>query len=405
MYTYKVGIPAKEHDAYLSKHPQANLLQSSNWAIIKDNWKNKRIGFYQDETLVAVASILIRPLPLGLTMYYIPRGPVMDYQDADLVTFVLGSLKKEAKKDKALFIKCDPLLHLQASLIGQETEENQQTLQALENLQAAGAKWSGPTENLDDTIQPRFHANIYKEYFSEEQLSKSTKQAIRTARNKGIEMVFGGKELLQDFSSLMKKTEDRKNINLRGKDYYEKLLDTYGDQAYITLSRLNLPQRLDQLEKALEKNQNEASKFSDKTKPGKIQNNQEEAERLREEISFLTEKISSGLTVVPLSGTLTLIFGKTSENIYAGMDEEFRRYQPAILTWYETAAHAFELGCVWQNMGGIENDLNGGLYHFKAKFNPVIEEFVGEFDIPTSSFYHAATFLLKLRKKLNKTKA
>ena len=34
-------------------------------------------------------------------------------------------------------------------------------------------------------IQPRFQANIYKEDFTEEQLSKSTKQAIRTARNKG----------------------------------------------------------------------------------------------------------------------------------------------------------------------------------------------------------------------------
>ena len=68
------------------------------------------------------------------------------------------------------------------------------------------------------------------------------------------------------------------------------------------------------------------------------------------------------------------------------MDEEFRRYQPAILTWYETAQHAFDRGASWQNMGGIENSLDGGLYHFKSKFNPVIEEFVGEFNLPTSPF-------------------
>ncbi len=43
-----------------------------------------------------------------------------------------------------------------------------------------------------------------------------------------------------------------------------------------------------------------------------------------------------------------------------------RRSQPAIITWYETAKHAFERGADWQNMGGIENDLKGGLYSFKS---------------------------------------
>ena len=59
----------------------------------------------------------------------------------------------------------------------------------------------------------------------------------------------------------------------------------------------------------------------------------------------------------PNAGTLcALEYGKTSENIYAGMDEEYRRYQPAIITWYETAKQPL-LGTVnWQNIGGIENE-------------------------------------------------
>ena len=82
------------------------------------------------------------------------------------------------------------------------------------------------------------------------------------------------------------------------------------------------------------------------------------------------------------------------------MDEEFRRYQPAILIWYETAQHAFDRGASWQNMGGIENSLDGGLYHFKSKFNPVIEEFVGEFNLPTSPLYPLVNKVYKIRKKL-----
>ena len=400
MYTYKIGITAEEHDEFVKTSPQTNLLQSSDWAKIKDNWGNERLGVYQNHKLVAVASILIQPLPLGFTMLYIPRGPIMDYQNSELVSFMLQSIKTYAKSKRAVFAKFDPSLFLRKGLIGQEAKDQEATLAIIQSLKECGVEWIGRTEDMGETIQPRFQANIYKEYFTEDQLSKSTKQAIRTARNKGVEVIFGGTELLDEFAALMKKTEARKGIHLRGKDYYEKLLTTYAGQSYITLSRINLAQRLASLKEQLEKNQAEASRFNEKTKPGKIDNNRQEKERLEEEIQFLHQELKGGQEIVSLSGTLTLEFGGTSENVYAGMDENFRRYQPAILTWYETAQHAFDRGADWQNMGGVENQLDGGLYHFKSKFNPMIEEFVGEFNLPTSMLYPLVNKAYQLRKKL-----
>ena len=400
MYTYKIGISAQEHDDFVKQSFQTNLLQSASWAKVKDNWDNERIGFYKNNQLVASASILIKPLPLSMTMLYIPRGPIMDYQDQELLHFVLTSLKKFAKTKKALFIKFDPSLFLVQNQSGEERQDNPKTLDLINNLQKAGAIWLGRTELLDETIQPRFQANIYKDNFSEELLSKSTRQAIRTARNKGIQVQFGGSELLDDFSALMKKTENRKSIHLRGQDYYQKLLDTYPEQSYITLASINLNERLENLQVQKSKAEKEASKFTEKTKPGKIENNKQEQKRLQEEMDFLAEKMTQGVTTVPLSGTLVLEYGTTSENIYAGMDEEYRRYQPALLTWYETAKHAFERGADWQNMGGVENDLNGGLYHFKSKFNPTIEEFAGEFNLPTNPLYHLSNLAYTIRKKL-----
>lgn len=400
MFTYTVGISAQEHDNFVSQHPQANLLQSSSWARIKDNWGNERIGFYQDGQLVAAASVLIQPLPLGFTMLYIPRGPIMDYTDTDLLAFVMKSLKAFAKSKRAIFAKFDPSLFLTKGLIDQERPENPETLTIIQNLEKLGAEWTGRTTDLAENIQPRFQANIYQEDFSEENLSKSTKQSIRTARNKGVQVYFGGTELLDEFASLMKKTEDRKSIHLRGRDYYEKLLTTYPDQSYITLSRLDVAKRLETLETQLNKNLAEAENFTEKTRENKVKNNQQERTRLQEEINFLQEQTRDGQTILPLSGTLTLEFGNTSENIYAGMDETFRSYQPAVLTWYETARHGFERGAHWQNMGGIENDLQGGLYSFKSRFNPQIEEFAGEFNLPTSSLYPLFNWAYKLRKKL-----
>lgn len=402
MFTYKIGISTQEHDEFVKKSPQTNLLQSSSWAKVKDDWGNERIGFYKDGQLVATASVLIRPLPLGMTMFYIPRGPVMDYLDKDLLAFVLTSLKKLAKQKKALFIKFDPFILFQHQQIDQEAVQNPDAETVVRNLQAAGCEWVGRTTDMAENIQPRFQANIHAEDFSEANLSKKIRQSIRTAKNKGVQVRFGAHELLADFADLMKKTEDRKSIHLRDINYYRKLLDAYPHQSYITLTSLNLKKRLEDLETELEAAQKALATYPETVKPSKIDNTRKEIDRLQDEIHFLQEELTKGRHTVPLAATLTLEFGGTSENIYAGMDEHYRRYQAAIYNWFETAKHAFERGNQWQNMGGIENHLEGGLFSFKSKFRPEIEEMIGEFNLPVSPLYQLSNLAYTIRKKLRR---
>ena len=84
------------------------------------------------------------------------------------------------------------------------------------------------------------------------------------------------------------------------------------------------------------------------------------------------------------------------------LDPFNRRYQAAIYTWFETAKHAFERGNQWQNMGGIENHLEGGLFSFKSKFRPEIEEMIGEFNLPVSPLYQLSNLAYTIRKKLRR---
>lgn len=165
---------------------------------------------------------------------------------------------------------------------------------------------------------------------------------------------------------------------------------------------MDVSKRLRELEEQLEKNRVVAEKFNDATKPSKVQENIKEKERLEEEIDFLQGYMNMGKSNIPLAATLSLEFGTTSVNLYAGMDDDFKRYNAPILTWYETARYAFERGMVWQNLGGVENSLNGGLYHFKEKFNPTIEEYLGEFTLPTHSLYPLLRLALDFRKTLRK---
>ncbi|HFH9570813.1 TPA: peptidoglycan bridge formation glycyltransferase FemA/FemB family protein, partial [Streptococcus pyogenes] len=79
----KIGISEEEHDSFVKEHQQISVLQGSDWAKIKNQWQNERIGIYKEEKQVASLSLLIKLLPLGRSIIYIPRGPVMDYLDRD----------------------------------------------------------------------------------------------------------------------------------------------------------------------------------------------------------------------------------------------------------------------------------------------------------------------------------
>ena len=404
MYTYKIGISEKEHDEFLLNNKQCNLLQSSNWAGIKSNWSTERIGFYEDDQLVATASLLIKNLPMNFTLIYIPRGPIMDYTDYELVDFVISSLKGFGKSKRSIFVKFDPSLFLTRYLVTTDPETNEEedevTITLIKFLTRLGVEWTGRTRDIGQTIQPRIQANIHAKNADFQLLPKKTKQAIRTAQNKGIDLTIGGPELLEDFATLMKKTEERKGINLRGIDYYRKLMDTYPDDSYITMTSLDLVKRQRELTNQLEQAKLAKSKFTDKTKPGKIKETENAIDRFTGEINFLNEHIQTGVTTAPLAGTLTIVYGKTSENLYAGMDETFRNYQAALLTWYETGQEAFKRGCAWHNLGGVENNLDGGLYQFKSKLNPTLEEFAGEFNIPVSPLHGPAMLAYNLRKQI-----
>lgn len=388
MYTVKIGLPAAEHDAFIKASNSTNLLQSSNWVKVKDNWRHERIGFYKDNDLKSSVSILIKPLPLGLTMLYIPRGIVLDYSDTELLTFVLSELKKYGKSQHALFIKFDPPIL---------ADQSEMLIKRLENF---GVKWSGLTTDMGDTIQPRYNAVIHQESFSEDALSKKTRQFLRKARHSQPIFEIGGTELVADFAELMKKTESRKNVSLRNAAYYTKLLETYGGDAFINLVKMDFGKLLSEAKENREKLTDSLSKAKNEKR---VKSLTSDLEMVDKNIVALTEAVTTHGAVIPVAGTLTVNFGGAAETLYAGTDTAFQKYYPSYLAWYEAIHHAFEMGAQTLNMGGLENSLSesDGLLKFKKHFNPKIEIYVGEFDLPVNRFlFNLSKLAYKLRKKM-----
>ncbi|MGT2910606.1 aminoacyltransferase [Streptococcus cameli] len=402
MYTYQTGISAYDHDEFVKNHPQVNLLQSSSWATIKDSWGNERVGFYQDGQLCAVASILIQPLPLGFTMMYIPRGPVMDYADTELVAFVIASLKKIAKKHSAVFIKFDPsiILRQYALADAQTATEDTTVLNFIENLKQAGAIWSGRTSDMADTIQPRYQAKVFTSENVLSNFPKHTQRLMKDAINRGVVTTRGSIEELPEFASIIALTENRKGVALRNEDYFKKIMTVYGKDAYLHLAKVHLSNRLEEYKEQLL----QITKELDETAPHqkkrltKLSQQKASVEKYITEFTGFVEKYDDELVI---AGILSIKFGNSMEMLYAGMNDEFKKFYPQYSLYPKVFTDAYEDGIVWANMGGVEGSLEDGLTKFKANFAPAFEEYMGEFDIPANPIlYRLSIFAYNLRKKL-----
>ena len=395
MYIFKTNIDAKTHDDFVKQSPLCNLLQSSNWAKIKDNWDSCIAGVYQNDQLVASGLILIKHLPLSFTMMYIPRGPIMDYENKELVKFYLKELKKWAKTKHCLFISFDPAIKLREfDLDHKDKPDDQKALSIINNLQDNKAIYKGKTLKIEETIQPRFHMGLYYTDDLNSHLPKSTIKSCKAAIKRHVNVKVADHSEVEKFAKMIELTEKHKNVHLRNEEYFRKILDVYKEDATLYLADVNVNTYKKELEDSIKAAndtlQNETATNNAKNKTLQTIKNSEK------ELITINDLASKYPNDTIIAGGLMVGFGNTCEMLYAGRNDDFNSFRPQYYLYTKKIEHSFKQGYQYVNMGGIEGTLDDGLSKFKANFNPVIIEYVGEFDLPVMPLlYKLAKFAQK----------
>ena len=400
MYRFVEQVDPKEHDAFIAAHPLCNLLQTSDWAKVKDNWDHAIVGVRTGEQLVASALVLIKQLPLHFTMMYVPRGPVMDYHNKELTVVFLQGLQRWAKRYHCLFIKMDPGIHYRDYLIEeQETAEVHAGMkEILENLRAAGAIHQGFTTYIKESIQPRYQANVYACEDFDASLPRHTRRLIKDALKRNVEVVRVGEERLDEFADVVALTEKRKHVSLRNREYFHQLMEIYQEDCYLFLAEVDVRAMLEGLYE--QRRENDAQLAQLKEGAPKKKRRLEDIQRsLARDIAEFEEIVREYPQRTVIAGVLSIKVGDTLEMLYAGMNERFKKFMPQYYLYTEIMKYAFANGCRYANMGGVEGDLQDGLTKFKANFHPHINEFIGEFDLPVNRvLYHASQKAYAIRK-------
>ncbi len=92
-------------DALADAHPQTHLLQTSAWGQLKAafGWQPQAV-----RAGPAGALVLFRKLPFGLTLAYVPRGPLADWQQPAQLTALLAALDQACRARRAICLKWEP---------------------------------------------------------------------------------------------------------------------------------------------------------------------------------------------------------------------------------------------------------------------------------------------------------
>ena len=103
----------EEWEAFTAQQPSFALLQSWEWGEFKSKlgWKVFRVAIKEQDTIIAGAQMLIRTFPTKfVSVAYIPRGPIGNWQDKQIASQLLSELHRVAQFHKAIFLKVEPPL-------------------------------------------------------------------------------------------------------------------------------------------------------------------------------------------------------------------------------------------------------------------------------------------------------
>lgn len=341
----RTNLDAASWNAALRTLPCAHVLQTWEWGEFKrvtTGWQPQRLAFERDGQIVALASVGVRRAGPARVLYA-PKGPALDYADAELTAAVLDHLQRLARKQGAIWLKIDPDVIAGTGVPGESDEAPDATGTAvMAALRARGWRFSADQVQFRNTITVDL---TQPEDALLAAMGQSTRRKIRTAQKEGVVIRAGGPADLDTLYALYRTTGERDGFLIRPPGYYE--------QAWRSFMQAGLAHPL------------------------------------------LAEVDGRAIAAVIL-----FHFGRTCWYFYGASANEARDKQPNYLLQWEALRWAQARGYAVYDFWGApdvfsEDDRMWGVYQFKRGFHGTVTRHIGAFDFaPWPPLYRAYTGLM-----------
>ena len=227
-------------DELTSSLPNPHLLQTWEWAQVKARYgwlplpkvwyASNQLSVTSEQSPVAAAMVLKRTIPVGgfakkMCVLYVPKGPLMEWNNAALRARVLDDLQGFARRQGAIFVKIDPDVVLGTGVPGSEEAVEDNGGQAvMSDLTRRGWIFSSDQIQFRNTI-------LIDLSLSEEELLARMKQKTRynvhLVEKKGVTVRPGALADLLMLYKLYAETSVRDGFVIRDENYYHTVWQTF----------------------------------------------------------------------------------------------------------------------------------------------------------------------------------
>ena len=329
--------------------PNPHLLQTWEWGQVKSWYGWQPFHFvWDDQTCqvfktwqvsekdpLAAALVLVRAIPIRgfaarLSVVYVPKGPLLDWNNTSLRDRVLHDLLAFARRKGAIFLKIDPDVRLGTGIPNTPEDQPDPLGQSLfSTLQSQGWRFS------QDQIQYRNTIAFDLSPSEDDMLSRmkqKTRYNVRLAERKGVVVRVGTDADLEMLYHMYAETSVRDGFVIREQKYYLDLWQTFMQAGML-------------------------------------------------------EPLIAEMDGEPVAGVMIFQFAGTSRSGNRLSRDAHREKMPNYLLQWEAARRAKAAGCAVYDLWGApdvfdESDSMWSVFRFKEGLGGEVVRFIGAWDLP-----------------------
>ena len=403
-------ITRDEYHDFWGNHPLKTFLSAPEIGELRksNGWDVYYVGVEDDKKLVAAAMLVSHKRHFGKYEFYSPRGVLVDYENETLLHYFLDEIKNFVKNHRGYIFRMDPyVIYKERDIDGNIVEGGVDHSKLVSYLLDFGFKKVA----IADMEQVGWMFSLPLEGKTKEQILKemkpNTRNTIRKTEKIGITVKELGYDELERFQNIMIETGARKNFSVRSVDYYKKMYELFHEKGEVKyyVTELDLVQYQKKLEDDKQTALDKLSKLSDaKYNEGQKKNLENEIHSYEKRIQEAEEiRKEKNTDVITLSGSMFMIIQPEIIYLSSGNYEEFMKFNSQYLLQWMMIQYGIEHGFKKHNFYGIPANINKhpkdyGIYEFKRGFNGIVEELIGEFELPITWHYYLMKLIHKIRK-------
>ena len=378
-----ITLEPEEFRKYAAKSPYKSFMQTPEIARLREEngWTVYYFGVEAGGKIKAATMLVAKPAFLGKSVYYAPGGPLIDFEDRELVNFFMKNLKSYAHSHNGYVLHIEPYYELvERGRDGEVVEGGFDHKTALNTLRDAGfirlpesdePKYSFAMELKDQTADQIFA-----------DMKRNTRNHIRKAEKMGVTVRELKKEELSIFKQITESTSARRNFTDKPLSYYEQMYDLFHGRGEVQFLIA------------------EACTSDIKGVKDGV------SETVRDDGRDETSRGNTILT--PMSAAMFMTYGDEVIYLFSGSDEQYmKEYNAQYLIQWHMIKYAVEHGFKRYNFYGIQglpdkSSKDYGIYDFKKGFTSDqtgrVIELIGAHELPTNkTFYYLHQLLSKLK--------